>query len=279
MLTVATDYAPFTAQLDALYNAFVAKGRESDAQNVLQSQTRLLVRKIAEFTPPPGLNSAALAKGEQAISNDLHGLISEAGPKLFDAIKAEYGTKNVEAPWKDAKGEDLGLVWENLTDDLSQLPELHNRYRRKNGRARKPRQSQGQWRAFIVVPKGGTREAYIKKVFTHVGRWKAKWALVGKKLGDERWPAWIKRHFDYAEKYVTFTPDLDNRENPSITFGGRGPDFRREEVRIRDAFRSRIKIISKHIRHILNDYADVQTKGQKIAQRAKRWKDEEPDQA
>jgi hypothetical protein len=279
MLTVATDYAPFTAQLDALYNAFVAKGRESDAQNVLQDQTRLLVRKIAALTPPPGLNSAALKMGENAIKNDLEGLIAEANPELFDSIKAEYGTKNVDAPFTNKKGEEKRLIWENLTDDVGQLPELHNRYRRKWGRARKARQAQGQWRAFVVVPHGGTREAYIKQVQKNVGRWKAKWALVGKKLGDERWPAWIKRHFEYAEKYVTFTADLDNRENPSITFGGRGPDFRREEVRIRDAFRSRIKIISKHIRHILNDYADVQTKGQKIAQRAKRWKEEEPEAA
>jgi hypothetical protein len=278
MLTVATDYAPFTAQVDALYNAFVAKGRESDAQTVLQDQTRLLVRKIAEFTPPPKLNSGALKMGEQAISNDLNGLISEAGPKLFDEIKAQYGTRNVEAPIINTKGEEIRLVWGSLTDNADQLPDLHNQYRRKWGRARKARQARGQWRAFVVVPKG-MRDPYIKKVQQNVGRWKAKWALIGRKLGDERWPAWIKRHFEYAEKHVTFELDLDNKENPSITFGGRGPDFKREERRIRDALRSRIKIMAKNIRHILNDYADVATKGQKIAQRAKRWKEEEPDSA
>jgi hypothetical protein len=268
MVTAELDYAPWNAAIDSIHNAMIGAGK--DASTLLQDQAKLLLRKIVDYTPPPGRGNAAKELGERAISNDLHSLISEAPPELFNDIGSRYGVKNVEAPLIKKDGSELRLVWDNLVANPDNLPAIHNVYRKKNGRPVKTRQVQGQWRAKIVVEKG-VREPYIRKAQGNLGRWKAKWAIHGAKLGD-KFPAWITRHFPYAEAHTTHKFEVGGESGPLLVVSGKGPDFQRNLARIQDAMRFRIKQIAKLTQLILSNYSKAVASGMKAEAQAHKLK-------
>ncbi len=116
---------------------------------IIVDEQRRLVKQIVNFTGPIPKGGAKQI-GENAVRADLESLISEAPPSLVDDIGSRYGVKDIEAPFIRKDGEEIRLVWENLTVNPGNLPALHNQYRNKNGRPGRRKSVEGQWRARML---------------------------------------------------------------------------------------------------------------------------------
>lgn len=245
------------AALWSLREAMVGKGQ--DAANLLRDETKLLVRTITNFVPPPRAAGNPRQVGEHAVEVSLKNLISEATPVLIDQVGAMFGLRDITTAWvTEQNKEHLNLQWANLDPTGNRLPELHKAYRdRRTGRTRMEKEVRGVWAARIVVPLG-TREPYIKAVKARVGRMKATWALIGSKLGDS-FPQWISRHFGAVSGYaIADTSHLNDPEKPYVIFGSRAPGNFRLRPAIKDALRFRIRAMARKAKLILSDYrADV----------------------
>ncbi len=243
--------ARLTLALDAYRNALIGAGK--DVSEILKQEHRLLCRKIVNFTPPLPQSSAKVS-GELAVKKDLYSLISEAPEPMLRRLEMQSGTMDIDA-WDTVGGRRRHLVWKNIVTNPSELEALHGTF--KNSRGRVPREKNSEkdvWRSRIVVPVG-MRDPYVRKIQSRVGYWKAKWAYGAAQLGDTKYPAWITRHFAYVKKDSFITDNSAAEQRPSIEFGGRGPNFRRDMGRVNDAIQSRVKSIISKVKLVLSDYA------------------------
>ncbi len=259
MLTADIDTTRFNTVMESLHDALIGQGK--DVSTLLRDEHKRLTRTIVNFTAPTPA-SGAKQTGELAVKKDLYSLISEAGPDLIDRVGSKYGLNNISA-WSG----NTHLIWDHLDPNGTQLAELHNEYRqRSSGRPYRFRKiREGEWRSRIVVEKG-RREPYVKLVQSHVGRWKAKWAYGATQLGD-RYPSWITRHFGYVANKSVIQFDLSS-DNQFITFGGRGPNFRRDLFKIKGAMTFRARVIERRIKLIVSGYAKDVAQGIRIQTKA-----------
>lgn len=261
--TVEIDTSRLNQVLDGLRSALIGKGK--DVSTILVDEHRRLTRTIVNFTPPlPKANAKWI--GEQAVRRDLEGLISETSFRMIDSVGSEKGLKNIDT-YRMIGGQRKHLLWDRIVVNPAELAELHPQYRNARGRVPRERSlGENVWNARIMVERGN-RAPYIKAVQSRVGRWKAKWAYAAAQLGD-RYPAWISRHFGYASSRATFV--VNEGENCSITFGGRGPGFARDKTKIKAAVNFRVKVILRRIKLVISGYAKEIAQGMKVSTQAHR---------
>ncbi len=254
-------------------------GQGEDVSNILIDQHRLLTKTVVNFTPPSLLNAGGGAhgqdrkRGEDAVQRDLYALISEARPQLLDRIGSQFGLRNIDTYITTRNKEKIHLLWENIDPSGSRLKELHNRYRNpRTGRPwRQAPSAKGEWKSRIVVT-AGTRAAYVKEAQSHVGRWKAKWALAAVRLGWDKCPGWISRHF--GQDGAVFSADLKNPGEPFILFGCIGPNARKNIDSIKAAVQTRTKAMALRAQLVCSAYAKDVAAGMKPKPHAKEFADE-----
>ncbi len=267
IIHVEVDSDGLNRVLGDLREALLGQGK--DVSTILVSEHRALIRTICNFTPPMP-RSQAKQRGEAAVIMDIRSLIKEAGPQFLDEIGSEYGLKDINAHRTRKDGTELHLLWDNIILNPANIPDVHNRYRNRRGRIPKENNfGQGVWNARIVVEKG-QRSAYIKQVQSHVGRWKARWAYCGAKLGDNRYPNWITRHFGYVSGNATLQSQLNGDAGEMfIQSGGRGPNFAENTDKIYSAMTMRVNAIKRRIKLIVSGYAKDVAQGLKVRAKAR----------
>jgi hypothetical protein len=258
-----------TEAMESLREAMIGAGK--DCANILRDEHKMLTRTIVNFTAP---TPAAGAKqlGEQAVARDITKLVSEASPELVDKVGSKYGIQDVHAFVTKQDGSKLEILWQHLDPTGARLSEYHQMYRDSRGRVRNYKPAPGVWDSRVVVPKG-VRDPYIKLVQQRVGRWKAKWAYAAAQLGD-RYPGWITRHFPKVSGDSFYEANLEG-ENPSITFGGRGPNFRRNLSNIQGAVKFRAKAILRRAHLMVNGYRQDIARGMRAQANAHKHRAEQ----
>lgn len=265
MISVTIDSSQLNHQMDNLYNAMFATNF-GDISNLLRDETKYLIRTIVNFTPPLR-KEGGKENSKIVIRDDLYSLISEAPQDMIDRFSATYGTANIDAYHTKKDGRKERVKWDLIVQNVGNLPELHDTYRGARGRPKRMKKSQTQWISRLVVPVGA-RDPYVEQVQKKIGRWKAKWALTGKeKCGDDKYPKWITQHFE-SVRGKSFSFSEFDIENPQITFGGSGPNFRDNIDRIRDAMKLRTRVIGDRIKLMWSGYAADMAKSIRIAANA-----------
>jgi len=120
---------------------------------------------------------------------------------------------------------------------------------------RTARLKQGQpneWKALVVVD-AASRDAYLRRIQGHVGRWKATWAATVAALGG-RVPQWISRHFGDISGHTGLDLSGLSGESKTLSFYSAAPGNNRIEQRVRDAIRSRMRSLSRRIKLVVSGY-------------------------
>ena len=249
MITPVLTSERLTEAMSSLREAMIGAGQ--DCANIVRDEHRRLTRTIVNFTPPTPA-SGAQQLGERAVERDIKSLVSEASPELIDRIGSRYGIQDIHAFITLRDGTKKELNWEHLDPTGARLSEYHQMYRDERGRVRPRKPVEGTWSARVIVPQG-VRAPYIKIVQQRVGRWKAKWAYAAAQLGD-KYPTWITRHFGRIAADSFYQADLKNENGPSITFGGRGPNFRRNLSNVQGAVKFRAKAMLRRAHLMVSGY-------------------------
>jgi hypothetical protein len=248
-MTGTMDTSRAVAALNGLADAL-----GTDARELVQDESRRLIRTIANITPP-GKGGGVRRLGEQAVERQLSNLFSEARPPLIDEIGSKYGIKDISTAYIVEKtGERLQLDWKQLDPTGDRMEQIHKANRDASGRVKLIRQNnKAVWSSRAVVP-AGTRAQYIAKVKLRVGRAKAKWASIGAKLGDN-FPNWISRHFgNVGNDSKANLSGLTDKEKPSITFGTVDGTNARIRSLVKAALDVRVKAMLNRTRLVLSGY-------------------------
>lgn len=269
--TVASvDTSGMTRALNSLHDVLAAAGKDSDMSELIQDESKMLVREIVRWTPPK-----SKAQGEHAIKIDLFGgkryrSSSTTLGIFFKPSDSELeGTRVVKIRGVPANqlfvtkaGEVWGVDQSNYVPNASmeQMYAHHQQSRRpSDGRtttAGSYSNTVGRWR-FInaMVTKKANLDAYFNWIKQRVGMSKATWARIGVQLGDSaNYPDWILRHVPGVAKMSFFKPDL-NEVTPSITFGSSARVNKQQERAIRFSVSLRTKRIVNKINALIRVYA------------------------
>jgi hypothetical protein len=225
-----------------------------DMGTLVRDEAKHLSQTIVKFIPPIGAGGKQV--GEHAVEAGIKAVFSEATPKLIDEVGAKYGLRNVSTFVTEQDGSHVNLNWDLIDPLGSHISSEHKGFRDGAGRTPKgKRSSKGAWSARVVVP-FGTLPAYMDKVKSHVGTWKASWAFTAAMLGH-KFPKWIARHWTSLGMLTIYRPEgLANEKSPSIIFGSRFPGNFRMASSIQQAVRARENALRTRIRRVLKGYAD-----------------------
>jgi hypothetical protein len=279
------DTDTLTLAMDELRRAMIDKGM--DATSITVTQTKLLSRTVANFTPPiqgKGQKGSPRLNGEMKIERELNSLFSEAHVRTIDDIVSLHGVKNIDTFRRGSKGL-THILWDQIDATGSRMKEEHNAARGKSGtvyiRSKTWNSSAGKpysgntWRARVVVPKG-SRKPYIKAVQARVGRAKCSMALVAMRLGDD-YPSWISRHKGNVDDIAIAKISLNDPKFPQVTFGSRAPGIARNKHLFRDAVNLRRDATRRNIKLVQSDYKDWRTVRAKANARRRSSSSERPE--
>ena len=262
-IQVTLDSTVMNQALRSLSDAMLGAGK--DITTLLVDEHRRLTRTIVNFTAPMP-RSGARQRGEAAVKRDIHSIVKETSPKLIDAIGSRYGITDVKTDYVTRKGEHVLINWDHIDPTGARLDEYHRMHLDRKGHAPRTFQRQGEWRARVMVPYGA-REAYVKKIQSHVGRWKAKWAFAAAKAGDN-YPKWISRHFADVAGDATGVFELQDPATGNITFGGRGMNFHANLEHVKGAMAFRAKTIMRRVKLMVNGYREDLVRGMRAQTQA-----------
>lgn len=269
--TVASvDTSGLTRALNSLHDVLAAAGKDSDMSQLIQEESKMLVREIVRWTPPK-----SKAQGEHAIKIDLFGGKRHRSSAntlgiFFKPTDAELkGSRVVKIRGVPANqlfvtksGEVWGVDQSNYVADASRdLMYAHHQKSRRpsDGRtttAGSYSNTVGRWR-FInaLVTKKENLNAYFDWIKQRVGMSKATWARIGVQLGDgANYPDWITRHVPGVARMSFFKPEL-NGVTPSITFGSSARINKSQERNIRFSAYLRTKRIVNKVNALIRVYA------------------------
>ena len=260
MVTVDIDTNRLFLMMDAHKRALVSVG--GDASHIVETNTKLLARTIANFMPPireTGNKGSPRLNGEAAIQRQLTSLFQESTDKTINDVGSIHGVHNVNAWITTKDGAKLNLQWDNIDPNGDRMADYHNKYRNKRGTVYVTRQDavkNGVWKARVIVPVG-MRKPYIKLIQERVGRGKCSISIVGQRLGD-KYPSWITRHNSYiiSSGRGIVQINLSNPAAPSILFGTRAPGCSVVIDKVKAAVKFRVKAIARGTKLILENYKE-----------------------
>lgn len=264
LMPIEVDTRLLNERMASLHDALIGVGQAGDAANVIKDETRRLIQKIIQITPPK-----SKPEGEGAVRSDLYKLIGEAGQNFIDEIGSEFGTRNIDCWRTSNSGEKLHVLWERLDPTGDRMAEYHQDYRNKRGRVskRSGNIAAGEWKKRVIVPRGKLAP-YVKTVQARVGRRRASFGVTLAKLGGKV-PSWISRHFGkMGGEAISMTEGLLNRERPSVIFGSRSPSIETQRSEVNNAVKIRAQQISRRVKLILSGYSRDLASGMKARARA-----------
>jgi hypothetical protein len=240
-----------------LYDSLMQVGWYDQAERLLPSEAKLLVRKILNFTPPlKSKLGPARISGEMAIKNELNNLFSEAQQGMTDDVLFRFGKSHIDA-WvtHPGGGERTNLKWDYIAE-RSEMMGIYRRSLSKKGKVipklfpKRP----GVWFARNVVPIGSVSE-FMKPKLARVGRWKASWAKAGSELGD-KFPSWIQRQIPLVGNISRINiAAIKDPVNQFIEFTSGAPGVGRTRRDIQAAVNARGKVMARRLGMLINRFA------------------------
>lgn len=277
MLTVTVNSTRLNDQLTGLREAFIGRGQMGDAATVVEDETRRLNKQIIKLIPPPGLDTAALQKGELAVKKDLTKLFTPVNEDFLNQVVSEFGVSGIDAWFTSPSTKNhYELKFDKIDQSGSGMSSFHRSRQDRRGRVKSIKQKRvgNKWRAAYVAPFQNFN-AYLKKIQSHVGWSKAAFGKFYKSLGG-RLPKWIDRHVTASASEIH--NDVDNHVSPSITMIARAPGLLNYKRIVSDAVRIRAEAISLRIKLIRSDYSKQVKQGMIIRRKEHRKHSEDLDE-
>lgn len=281
-LTGEIDTRQFNAQLNALSDALIGKGKMGDAATVLQDGARLLIKQIMNFTPPTKHGAKnPKTQGEVAIRKDLMGG-RNIGPHaksqgIFFAIKPWMPQDEHDQTvrlFSKKNGDTFGVEKELYRPQASMavMSAHHKKHRsRRTGRVTtagsKDRQI-GRWK-FIdrMAVEEKTLAKYVLSQQKKVGYMRAGWMKAADSVNLKVRSPWIKRH-RFTRQGVGDSR-LVNTKQPYVIIGNRTQGIDRIRGQVQSALRARTEAMGRRIKLILSGYSKDVARGIRPRKRAK----------
>lgn len=263
--TLEIDTSRLQDVMFGLQEALGDAGNPADLSDIVRDETRRLIVEIVKDTPPQTKEI-----GEAAVTRDINSLFSGAEPGLIDTVGDEHGLSNIDT-YVLSNGRKLHLQWDRIDPLGDKMQQIHNASRNSRGGVGRRKEVRDAWGARVVVP-NESKDAYLKKILSHVGRWKASWASTAMALGVQNVVGWIKRHINGKDSRSGFhnTDGLMNGSFPVVTFGSRAPGVGRQAGVINSAVRIRSEAVLKRTKLIVSGYAKDIAQGMRIQRKAAR---------
>ena len=241
--------------IGGLQNAFIARGRDGDASNILYDEASKLAAECAGL-----VGGKTLAKGQKKVAKDIGAFFHKGPDKIFEQSKRGGGEGII---WLMAGPNFLaGAVKEDFQPSISvdaMRKSMRNRPRR--GPLWKRNGSHGKQAVMIstrILTSQDRIEALKNKINARLGRMKATFAkssqAIAKAIGKNVLvPKWIARHF--GESLPSGSALGTNPEQPSVEFFSAAPGVEKQAPLITKAIRRREHKIRSRIDRVLFGYA------------------------
>ena len=262
--TVDIDMTKFSAAMDGLRAAFLDGGMDSDAAQIVQSETKLLSMEIAGQMPPK-----RKSKLESAIARDIR-MTFYAMPR--EPLKGDQ-RHGEDMEWILPGPQFLyGVKKENLRLRMSEQGMREAHYKGEFPRERtKVLGSRGKQKVYEIQRIVTTRARIKKlnrKISSSYGRLKASFAQAAQQLGHMRIPKWMSKHFP-SPKAIVDVSGLTDGSTPVVTFGSRAPGVTAFGDIVRTAIAVRVKKMLTRTKLVLSGYNKDIAAGMRPRKRAK----------
>lgn len=229
-----------------------------DMSVIVREESKLFLKQVIQFTPPPGLGSDAKKQGENAVKMDIMKLFTPVSQEFLDYVGQRFGGSNVDGWITGKDGKRIDLKWQQLDPSGAGMSNFHTANRDRRGRVlrKKLGSIMGVWKSRYVVTYAALAD-YIEKKQANVGLRKAGWSESYMKLSGTV-QRWIGRHQGANGGQIQ---DKSNDPNPSITMINRAPGLSGDAHIIHSAMDNRKESIRRKVKMMFNNYGKGMKEG------------------
>lgn len=261
MVTIVIESERMRKQFEALRSALIGSGKMGDAARMIENETKSFLRRVINFTPPPGLSNEAKMHGEGAIERDLHKLFTPVDEELLNMIGSQFGVSGIDKWITSSGGQKEHIRWDRIDPSGSGMDAFHKQNLNDKGRAKRVKIKGWDWYAPYVVGRQDF-DSFMAKIKARVGLRKAAWAIGYVELGGKV-QRWIARHLGIAKG--SFHNGLTLFGSPSITMINRSVGIGSDAHAISGAMRTSASSMRSKMRKIIKGYAYDMANGRIIS--------------
>lgn len=271
--TATIDLSGLNGLIYDFQDALIGAGEDGDLPKTVKDQGRLLAWEASTQLGPK-----KESRGEAKVLADVKQTFAPGPVEVFEFSKRQGAGGDSGLTWLYSGPDFLvGVPQENLQPAMSATT-MRSKQRELNeqvkGKAwtqigKRGKQVVMKWNRIVV--KRSAFESLLKMKNKRVGRMRATFAYAAHRLGMDRIPRWISRHFEtVAADGAAIYNDakLNDRTAPSIEFGSSVPGIENFTEQINNAVDRRFHLLTAKIQNIISGYAGDCSAGRRIKRKA-----------